>query len=92
MTVDPDKLREFAATLTDDQTRLLREALAEGDVLHPSSLADTFSSSENQEHFRALAAERDAGVTNGDAGAGDAGAGDAGTHHPPIVEPPLTRW
>ena len=27
MTVDPDKLREFAATLTDDQTRLLREAL-----------------------------------------------------------------
>ena len=47
MTIDTEKLRQFAATLTDDQTRLLREGLAGGDKLTPESLVSIFKSREN---------------------------------------------
>jgi hypothetical protein len=93
MTVDPDKLRKFAATLTDDQTRLLREGLAEGGDLDPDALAATFASYENQGIFRAVAAERT--VAAADAGAPDGGAGDGGTSHPPhppTPDLPVTSW
>jgi hypothetical protein len=98
MTVRPDKLEELVYSLSEDQKRLLREGLAEGENLDPSKLAETFSSFENQEEFRKLAADAP------DAGTGDAGAPDGGTppttlpdggtppSHPPPPEPPLTRW
>jgi hypothetical protein len=93
MTVDPQKLREFAATLTDDQVQLLREGLAEGGDLDPDALVATFGSEESQGHLKALGAERTAPAaeaeeeaTTSDAGVGDGGAG------PVKPEPPLTRW
>lgn len=91
MTVDPEKLRELAYTLTDDQRRLLREGLAGGENLDVDGLIATLNSSGNQETLRELAAAApDAGP--GDAGTGNAGTGNAGTTHPPVTEPPLTRW
>ena len=96
MALDPEKLRELAYTLSDDQRRLLREGLANGENLDIDSLIATLNSFENQEVLRELAAAAsDAGTGDagtGDAGTGDAGTSDAGTGHPPIVEPPLTRW
>lgn len=89
MTVDSDKLRELADTLTDDQRRLLREGLAGGRDLDPDSLAEILNSYENQAIFRELAA-----TPASDAGAPDGGTTlppDGGTTHPP-PEPPLTRW
>jgi hypothetical protein len=56
-TVDPEKLRELAYTLSDDQKRLLREGLAGGGNLDPDSLRTIFNSSENREILRELAAE-----------------------------------
>lgn len=91
MTVDPEKLRELAYTLSDDQRRLLREGLGHGENIDPDALIATLSDFGNQEMLKALAV--DAGA--GDAGAPvtDAGAGDAGTGHPsPPPEPGLTRW
>ncbi|MFI5909503.1 hypothetical protein [Dactylosporangium sp. NPDC051541] len=96
MTVNPDKLRELAYTLSDDQRRLLREGLADGGPLDADALVAVLRDAGNHETFKELAA--DAGA--GDAGVGDAGTvttdggtGDAGTSHPPTPpEPGLTRW
>lgn len=93
MTVDPDKLRELADTLTDDQRKLLHEGLAGGRDLDPDSLTEVFSSYDNQAIFRELAATpaSDAGAADG--GVGDGGVPEAGTTAPPTTtEPPLTRW
>lgn len=96
MTVDPAKLRELAQSLTDDQTKLLREGLGDGGELDADSLMATLNDYENREIFKSFAAER---VVAADAGAPDGGvppdAGtlppDGGTSHPPH-DPPLTRW
>ena len=93
MTVDPQKLRELAATLTDDRMQLLREGLAEGRDLDPDALAATLGSEETQAHLRTLAAERTAPTADAEEAAvtADAGTGDAGTSGTK-PEPPLTRW
>ena len=70
MSVDPelptlhqDKLLEFASTLTDDQTRLLREGLAEGDPLDLDSLIRVLTTHENHELFRRLVRSTEPGLT-----------------------------
>ena len=96
MSVDPQKLRELAYSLSADQRRLLQEGLAVGGSIDPDSLRATLNSPENQEIFRELAADvpaaeaPDGGVPDG--GVPDGGVPDGGTTHPPVVEPPLTRW
>jgi hypothetical protein len=91
MAVDPEKLRELACTLSEDQRRLLREGLAGGENLDPDELGAVFDSLENKEIFRVLAAEApDGGAPDG--GVPDGGTGDGGTAPPTTVEPPLTRW
>ena len=91
MTANPEKLRELAYSLSDDQRRLLREGLALGDGADAEALIASIQSVENQDKFRRLVAEAPDGGAP-DAGVPDAGTPDSGTGHPPTVEPPLTRW
>jgi hypothetical protein len=95
MSVDPDKLRQFADTLTDDQIQLLREGLAEGGDLHPDKLAATLSSEENQGVFKEFASGRAVMAEDGGVDGGvDGGAGDGGSTKPPPPpkDEPMSRW
>ncbi|MFB7476055.1 hypothetical protein [Kitasatospora sp. NPDC056184] len=89
MAMDADKLRELAYSLSEDQRRLLREGLADGENLDVTSLAATLNSAENQRVLQQLAAESPDGGTS-DGGTTDGGTSDGGTGG--STEPPLTRW
>lgn len=106
--VDHDKLRELADTLTEDQRRLLREGLAGGSDLDPTTLSASLRSFDTVLMFRMLAddggsfgapteralaeAPPDGGVPDGGTPP-DGGLPDGGTPPPkPKPEPPLTRW
>jgi hypothetical protein len=102
VTVDASKLQELAASLSEDQRRLLKEGLAGGENLDVTTLAATLNSEENQRILSALATD-DGGEYGGvaanvlsadlpDGGTnGDGGVPNGGTH-PAKPEPPLTRW
>jgi hypothetical protein len=103
MPIDEDKLRDLAATLSEDQRQLLREALTDGRDPDPETLTASLRDFDAHSMFSSLGYDvrtagfvaseaADAGAR--DAGAPDGGAPDGGTHPPHTVapEPPLTRW
>ncbi|MFI1767451.1 hypothetical protein ACH41H_36130 [Streptomyces sp. NPDC020800] len=82
MTMDADKLRELAYSLSEDQRRLLREGFASGENLDVPSLVATLNSAENQRVLHHLAAELPDGGADGGTDGGTGGS----------TEQPLTRW